>query len=245
MLDAMRISPLFAALSVLALVAACGGSEPRPATAVDTSTSKGATTAGTCPGSSMVTTTSCAPRTLPPSNATSDYGCKSDADCKEGRDGRCVSNTTGVYGSATPFVRSPLLAGPPPPPPKTVCTYDRCMANSECGAKARCACGDGTGRNSCVPLDACRIDGDCGKDSLCTCGTNGAANTCIFANCRTDADCDGRGCGQGHSGAYCHTSNDACKTDDDCKKGGDYAVCDYFRDGAAWKCRVIPPLPPG
>lgn len=242
------VRPFFVALVSLFAVAACSRTAtPEGSLASDGGrngeASHAVTKGGTCGPSSVVTTTACAPRTLPPSNATSDYGCKSDAECKQGRDGRCVKNDRGIYGATV--APSPLLAAPPPPPPKTVCVYDECVSNADCGSKARCACGEGTVRHRCIPLDACLTDAECGKDSLCACGSGAGANTCIFANCRSDKDCDGRTCGASASGTYCHTGDDECTTDKDCKKGNEYSICDYERSRGAWKCRVVPPIPPG
>lgn len=200
--------------------------------------------AGTCKPSSVISTPSCAPRVHPPSNASSANGCKSDAECKNGIDGRCVDNRDHRrYGALPPAARN-LLAGPPPLPPDSVCVYDQCRTNADCGAKARCQCGAGDDRNGCMPLDACLRDADCGADGLCACGASGSPNGCMPGNCRADADCGGQKCGSGPTGSFCRTPRDKCRTNEDCK-GGPFAVCDYDRGTKAWACRVIPPRPPG
>lgn len=205
----------------------------------------GSSAPGTCKPSSVISTLSCAPRTLPPSNASSPSGCKSDAECKNGVQGRCVDNRGARrYGGLPPAARN-LLAEPPPPPPETVCTYDHCSSNAECGAKARCNCGAGDDRNACVPLDSCLRDAECGIDALCGCGASGGPNACRPGNCRSDADCGGQKCGPGQAGNFCHTPRDKCRTNEDCASGPQFSVCDYDGGAKAWACRVIPPRPPG
>lgn len=130
-------------------------------------------------------------------------------------------------------------------PPETVCTYDRCSSNAECGAGARCACGVGEGRNGCVPLDSCLRDAECGIDALCACGASGGPNACRPGNCRTDADCGGQKCDAGEAGSFCHTARDKCRTNEDCASPPQFRICDYDRGTKAWACRVIPPRPPG
>ncbi len=221
------------------VVIACKGAAD-PAT-----TSAPPRTAGHCGASSVVTTTSCPKRTIPPSNKSSARGCKSDADCKDGIDGRCVDS--GYRGAAAPARgNGNLLAEPPAAPPPTICVYDQCTANADCGTKARCACGDDTARAACVPLDACLADADCGEAMLCTCGGSGQPNTCVAGNCRADADCSaGQKCHGGPSGNFCTTPNDACHERVDCDAPNAYRVCDYDRTKKSWSCRDVPPLPAG
>jgi len=229
------------------VVAACHGG-PDPATG------PGATPAhvGTCNPSTPwrsdgKVTTTCPSRVLPPSNASSARGCKSDADCKDGIEGRCVdSGYKDPSGSSSRVTPSNLLAGPPPLPAPTLCTYDQCVADADCGAKARCACGAGSARNACVGVDACFTDHDCAPESLCRCGASGSPNVCALGNCRTDGDCAGGPCIAGVSGSYCATAHDACHAQADCKASpGTYQECDYDRASKAWACRVVPPRLPG
>ncbi len=241
----MQTSHVSVLVLLLAVVGACGG--PTRGASGPEAASGRRMPDGTCAPSSVVTTTACETRTIPASNASGRTGCKSDADCSYGHRGRCVKN---------PFYRSNdsgtirgearLLAGPPPPPNETECVYDQCDTNADCGARARCACGEGEHRNTCIPLDACRADGDCGIDGLCACGTGGGANTCTPANCRTDADCGAGGsCATGASGTYCRTERDSCRSNEQCESKDDYRICDYDRSARLWKCRVVPPVPPG
>lgn len=253
---------ILSTFAVLAAVVACqGGRDPAlpsgpaegasttvPAsTGVPVSTAAPAANApaGTCKPSSVISTLSCAPRVHPPSNASSVNGCKSDAECKNGIDGRCVDNRDHRRYGALPVAARNLLAGPPPLPPDSVCVYDQCRTNAECGAKGRCKCGAGDARNGCMSLDACLRDADCGAESLCACGASGSPNGCMPGNCRSDADCAAQKCGPGQEGSFCHTPRDKCRTNDDCASGPQFSVCDYDQRTKAWACRVIPPRPPG
>lgn len=233
----------FLALAPIALlvVVACA----REGSGPSGNTPTGGGKAGRCAPSSVVTTASCPARTFPASNKSSARGCKSDADCKNGLQGRCVDSGFREPGSALPVARTNVLAEPPPLPAPTVCTYDQCKANSDCGKDARCACGAGDARNACIALDRCLADADCGADSLCNCGTDGQANHCLLGNCRTDADCPGHTCNAGPSGSFCTTDHDACATRTDCEAKDQYRVCDYERDAKKWACREVPPMPPG
>lgn len=233
----MRSAPF---IVIVAAVAAChGGPDANHGGA------GGHAPNGTCAASSVVTTTSCTKRAIPASNASSKRGCKSDADCKDGVDGRCVKNGDYVEGR---LVRSPLLAGPPAMPPPTICVYDQCSTNTECGPKARCWCGEGSGRNRCVQLDACLADADCGPHRLCECGAGGSPNQCMSGDCRSDADCggDAGSCLHGEAGRFCATAGDGCRTQEDCRgKSAEYETCDFDGSTASWQCRVVAPRPAG
>lgn len=251
---------LTTSLLVSAAVIACGGGRDAVApnggqvdgvsiaVPAGTGAAGSAAPVGACKPSSVITTASCAPRTRPPSNASSSSGCKSDAECKNGVQGRCVDNRSGVRRrAALPPAARNLFAEPPPPPPETVCTYDQCRSNADCGAKARCDCGVDQGRNACVPLDNCLRDAECGPDARCACGdppANGP-NACIPGNCRTDADCGGLSCAQGNEGKFCRTPRDTCRTHEDCASPQQFRICDYHTSSKAWTCRVIVPRPPG
>lgn len=215
---------------------------------------------GTCRPSSVAGAPTCPKKTVPPSNASSSSGCKSDAECTSGIDGRCVDTGAGLDAMA-PLRRSltaeptslqarrpsNFLAEPPPPPPRTICVYDACQKSTDCGANARCECGEGgLDRNACVALDSCMSDRDCAAGTLCSCGEQGGPNQCVAGNCRHDSDCDdGLTCSPAYSGgAFCHTPEDRCRSDKDCDGAG-YAVCDTSPSQKAWACRVIPPRPPG
>lgn len=199
----------------------------------------------TCAPSSVSRQSACPVRVVPPGNATSDYGCKTDAECTSGRDGRCVKNENGAYHGLAPEARkSNFLAGPMAPPPKTLCVYDKCESDKDCGSGMRCACGDGKGqnRNQCVALDTCLSDKDCGTEALCVCGSAPGPNTCRPGNCRTDAECGtGFACEQ-----YCRSARDTCRKHTDCTAPtGMYPVCTYLPETHAFGCRAMHPPPAG
>ena len=84
----------------------------------------------------------------PPGSARSDVqGCKSDAECKSGKNGRC--NTRGGGHSIE----------------ANTCEYDACFADADCANGGVCACA-GTG-NYCLPA-TCRHDSDCGDGGACS-----------------------------------------------------------------------------
>jgi hypothetical protein len=127
--------------------------------------------------------------------------------------------------------------------------YDQCITNTDCGARARCSCGQGAARNTCVPLDACLRDADCGREMLCHCNAGGGPNLCGAGNCRKDIDCAaGFSCTFAQSGDnYCHTPKDTCQSQRDCASPPG-RVCDYDRPSKKWACRALPPAqkrPPG
>jgi hypothetical protein len=71
-------------------------------------------------------------------------------------------------------------------------------------------------------------------------------NACIPANCRTDAECNGRGCSptraencgnmEGTVGFYCHNTHDECATDAECKGGEHGGLCVYGSAAGHWVC---------
>ena len=244
-----------ALLSIFVVVAACRGSQAggpeAPASNTATVTGGGGSAPSrkyaSCAPASVPQQVACPARVTPPSNASSDYGCKTDAECTNGRDGRCVKNESGAYHGLAPSPearRSNLLAGPMPPPPKTLCVYDKCQTDKDCGSGMRCACGDGKGqsRNQCVAVDTCLSDKDCGADALCACGTAPLPNSCRPGNCRTDSECGaGFACEQ-----YCRSARDACRKDADCTAPfGMYPTCTYLPETKAFGCRAVHPPPAG
>lgn len=189
----------------------------------------------TCKPSSVVASAACPSRELPPSNASSSTGCRSDAECTQGVSGRCVRAE-----GPTPAPRHNLLAGPPPPRQETVCLYDECRADADCGARGRCVCGGPARRNTCFPTDQCLSDRDCASGSLCNCGDEGAPNQCRESTCRTDSDCAaGLPCAESQGGRYCRTPRDRCRADADCGGG---RPCRYSRGERAWSCGPSGPV---
>lgn len=138
-----------------------------------------------------------------------------------------------------------LFAEPPPPPARSICVYDACHADSDCGPASKCICGTGRGdhRNRCVPLDRCREDHDCGVGNVCLCGANGNSNYCVEGNCHEDADCDeGFTCDERH----CHSKKDTCRTNAECPPtSAGPRTCRWGRETRRFDCYVVPPIPPG
>ena len=205
--------------------------------------------AGVCAPSSVPHVGACPKRNVPPGTGSSPEGCKSDADCKSGVEGRCIGQHV-TRLEVEPRRADNLLAAPPPPPLRSNCVYDRCVEDKDCGANGRCDCrpGLGTDRNTCKQLDACLSDNDCSADTLCLCGTAGVANNCAAGNCRTDADCNGLACEPDDNGArYCRSPRDACHKATDCKAdAASYGspICVYKPTTRARACDVLmPPLP--
>ena len=203
---------------------------------------------GSCARSSVVTTEACVAKVRPPENQGSDAGCRSDAECVHGKQGRCVKNAA-LGGGLEPrpsVAARALMAGPPPPPPKTICVYDACERNSDCGPHARCGCDELRGRNACIALDSCSGDGDCSRGKLCQCGVNGKPNQCLPGDCRSDADCPGTTCEASyHGGSFCRTPGDRCKSSKECEKTGLWGVCEMLPGDDVWACHDYPLLPPG
>lgn len=144
------------------------------------------------------------PMDRPASSVTDGMGqCSSDSDCTEGINGRCYNSRF-----------------------ETVCSYDTCFSDSECGDSA-CICRGGSG----------------GVGSF-------GANRCIGGGCQTDSDCGAGGfcspsfgdCGDfgGTVGYFCRTCEDECLNDSDCTEetgpfgGGGY--CAFNPAVGHWAC---------
>jgi hypothetical protein len=116
------------------------------------------------------------------SNARRAGACKTDADCKEQREGRCKLVYLG-HGQDAPS-----------------CTYDECAVDGDCASPQLCFCGGSyTGRNVCLPGN-CHVDADCKGQ---TCGevpstTNGGyIPNGHFCHTPRDQCKDAASCGQG------------------------------------------------
>jgi len=241
----------------VAVIVACGGAGGGEVVNVPTnvatasSSSSSATDeqtrppSGTCARSSVAVGQICPQRDIPPSNASSPEGCKSDADCKTGLNGRCMG--LGGRSRVTRDARD-LLGAPPPPPPRSRCEYDGCVTDKDCGSKMRCVCGADEYRNRCEPIDTCLTDKECGVDHQCQCGrVNGLANYCVEGDCRSAADCaNGAACGNGTGPGFCHGLRDKCSKNEDCSTVPEGAAyCGYAMAQHRWQCRVVLPVPPG
>ena len=140
----------------------------------------------------------------------------------------------------------------PEPPSGIDAATNGCTRHSDCdeGMNGKCITGNGyMGRYYRCAYDNCTTDADCGSGTLCYCTTSSAAWCTYEGNCRVDADCGGglysycspamgSDCGGSHSvsGYYCHTPQDSCIDDSDCK-GTDYCNFDEYK--ASWQCTPI------
>ena len=99
-------------------------------------------------------------------------GCKADADCKDGINGRCNVH---FGGHGMQF---------------NSCDYDRCFADADCKNDGVCVCGSKA--NSCMEPGNCRVDADCGPGGFCTPSWGADAEGACFGYsayfCRTPRD---------------------------------------------------------
>lgn len=101
-------------------------------------------------------------------------GCKADAECKDGKNGRCNERGGGHEVS------------------RNDCEYDACFTDQDCPDMGTCTCAP-TG-NYCLPGN-CRHDSDCGVGGACSptrgCWRGPEGYYCHKADdgCLDDADC--------------------------------------------------------
>lgn len=171
-------------LATLALALAalhCGGSTETPGTGPGDG---GGGDGGNIPGvpdKHRPTAPTCsmtrAPETVDAGGADSGIpgSCGVDADCTQGKNGRCSPSTGNRAGN--------------------YCTYDICFADGDCATDEACTCAP-TG-NQCVKSN-CKVDGDCGPGGYCSptvgggcSGTGVGGFYCHSASdeCSKDADC--------------------------------------------------------
>lgn len=149
----------------------------------------------------------------------------------------CPKETT----PATRVTHGPRMRTPDGPP---------CTANADCKEQKNGRC-SATGHCS---YDGCYADADCGKGGVCVCTEEGKRGySCVMGNCSVDGDCDvgsskgycsptyGLACGAftGTIGWYCHTKDDDCVDDADCKgkpgKSGN-GYCAWSPEASKWVC---------
>ena len=116
----------------------------------------------------------------PGSNTNQSEGsCTTDADCTEGRNGRCEDFRGDIH-----------------------CSYDTCFDDDGCDGTHVCACGGGfwSDNNVCLREGNCRTDGDCGPGGYCSpsLGDCGEYSGVVGYFCHTaedecvdDEDCEG------------------------------------------------------
>jgi hypothetical protein len=122
-----------------------------------------------------------------------------------------------------------------------------CDASSDCPLPAVCRAYDDAGLARYCNADSCDTDTDCADAGVCLCGSAATStaiatpNVCLApGNCRVDADCtpvhdcspSSTGCGTAFS-YYCHTSNDDCGNDSDCRNE---QFCQYAPRAGKWTC---------
>lgn len=148
------------------------------------------------------------PTDRPPSTPPGTSGsCKTDAECTQGTNGRCLS----------------VVAGPP------ACSYDLCAKDADCGQSTgvcQCRAAAEGGANLCRQGN-CRTDGDCGVTGKGFCSPS-AVN--LDLTCRS-------GIQVGSFGYFCHTPSDECSGDADCTTGptGQQA-CIFDLGKSHWVC---------
>ena len=135
-----------------------------------------------------------------------------------------------------------------------------CAADSECvfGENGRCIVPDDG--SSCVcTYDKCLHDSDCTRGQTCASHgppfTSHIGNICVVSNCRVDNECAAGGglpfcspsaspvlCGGTFAGFYCHTVRDLCFNDIDCTAESPTAIpaCAYSPTMGRWECMQPP-----
>jgi hypothetical protein len=187
----LLVVPLFAP-SMLALSAGCASSSPAsvddagaPHDTYDTGSSPDSSEAAQpdvarTPLVHRATATPCS-RDRPVGTCYPPHGgCQSDAECTEGRNGRCMNGGIG----------------------ENYCSYDACVSDGDCAAGTACVCREGRwDTNTICGASSCRVDADCEGGFTCSpsrgqCGFVGnvgyfchtAEDTCV-----DDADCPNDG----------------------------------------------------
>lgn len=117
-----------------------------------------------------------------------------------------------------------------------------CKVDSDCTAGKNGRCMMSRVGLQCS-YDQCSQDSDCTGGAVCYCDPGG--NRCVAANCTTDSACNGLGCSptfetscgpfNGVQGYYCHTVNDTCLDDKDCKATGP-GYCAFDPKVGHWAC---------
>jgi hypothetical protein len=169
--------------------ACSGGDSGAPSSSKDTGTSPTDAATSPPPRTPKVhreTAPSC-PTARDPGHAEPGFsGCKSDDECKDGKNGRCIFTLGGA----------------------NVCSYDACFVDADCGSAGVCDCRNSVqrGANACFKGN-CHVDGDCKGGEFCSPSGVKTDPACMgipfgafgfFCHtatdtCRDDADCPGGG----------------------------------------------------
>lgn len=117
----------------------------------------------------------------------STWMCKSDADCTEGKNGRCFGQVGGAGCMGT------------------FCSYDQCTEDKDCPSGIPCQCRSSTsnGANVCMTGSNCQVDADCGDGGYCS--PSGVSNCSMAWFCHTAQDTciDDTDCAQGGNESEC------------------------------------------
>jgi hypothetical protein len=162
--------------------------------------------------------------------------CTVDSDCTAGMDGVCLCypdicsasvpppNTGQDSGVTDPCYQDGGLTGLYT---GTVCSYDECRVDSDCGQRVPCYCRDPNifgEPNVCLPASKCALDSDCSPPGFCS--------PSYVANQSPPL------------GFFCHTQDDTCVDDSDCASFGPYgASCQFDTTSDIWHCVAFPPPP--
>lgn len=131
------------------------------------------------------------------------------------------------------------------------CKAGQCSTDKDCtdGANGRC---NFSRAGATCSYDACFQDNDC--DGVCECESpkdSTIGNQCLPGNCKVDSDCQDTGfcsptlgtCGNysGTEAYYCHTPEDECLDDSDCKDfssggAGRDPYCTFSSEVSHWVC---------
>lgn len=168
----------------------------------------------------------------------------------------CSSREPAVHRTAGATCDSERPTGDAAPPE----AFGTCTSDADCTDGANGRCNGSRGGWRCT-YDECFADADCDGASACECengGLSAGANTCLPGNCRTDADCASGFCSPtlgpcgtydptgserantSPAGYYCHTPEDECVDDSDCRDGDAGALgapyCAFDPVEARWLC---------
>ena len=147
----MRTGAAFPLIVAVFGALACSSSVDAPSSTTDSGPGlDAATTAPRTPAVHRAAPSSC-PTTRDPGHAEPGFtGCKTDDECKDGKNGRCIAT---------------LGAG-------NTCSYDACFADADCGSAGVCDCRNSTQRGANVCFKGnCHTDGDCKGDFCSPSGT--------------------------------------------------------------------------
>ena len=151
---------------------------------------------------------------------------------------------TAEVSCGTPPASAPKASAPASgaPLPTQFCSVD-----ADCTAGNNGRCERSNFGMQCV-YDRCFVDADCDSGSVCICSAPGGfGNHCGQVGCRLDADCPGSWCSptfsscgeySGVVGYACHTRQDECVDDTDCKDPSMLSTpyCMYDPAVAHWIC---------